>query len=207
MSGLYELKLNVQHGTKRRGGPAGGSFVLYLRRESYINYVRRVQVYTQLHQSINGVVNITLRIWYFGEDIDTWPRSIYSSNIQYIYTWERDSCASVHTGTAVHARCTHAHTEIGIKGFKKTLQNSRNESACRLQQLSVFMVEMVPVWGGLEWRFRFEISVLHRSLAVPEAGVGCVERWGGDRGCVRWMEGRAVELWERGDAQPLGLGQ
>lgn len=59
---FYELKLNVQHGAKRRGGPASGSFVLYLRRESYINYVRRVQVYTQFHQSINGVVNITLRI-------------------------------------------------------------------------------------------------------------------------------------------------
>lgn len=57
-----ELKLNVQHGTERRGGPASGSFVLYLRRESYINYVRRVQVYTQFHQSINGVVNVTLRI-------------------------------------------------------------------------------------------------------------------------------------------------
>lgn len=66
---------------------------------------------------------------------------------------------------------------------------------------------MVPVWGGLEWRFRSEISVLHRSLAEPEAGVGCVERWGGgDRGRVRWMKGRALELWGRGDAQPLGLG-
>ena len=28
----------------------------------YINYVRRIQVYTRFHQSINGVVNITQKI-------------------------------------------------------------------------------------------------------------------------------------------------
>lgn len=64
---------------------------------------------------------------------------------------------------------------------------------------------MVSVGGGLEWRFQFEISVLHR-LNLKRVSGAWNAGVGGDRGWVRWMKGRAVELWERGDAQPLGLG-
>lgn len=37
-------------------------FYTLFEKRPYINYVRRIQVYTQFHQSVNGAANITLEI-------------------------------------------------------------------------------------------------------------------------------------------------
>lgn len=67
---------------------------------------------------------------------------------------------------------------------------------------------MVPVCGGLEWRFQFEISVLQWSLAEPEAGFWCVEHCGGVvTGMCEVSEREGGGVMGKGDAQPLGLGQ
>lgn len=84
----------------------------------YINYVRRIQVYTRFHQSINGVVNITLKIWDHEEDRHMTKEYLQLSHTIYLYQgWIYTYIhVHVHIHTYVHTY-THIYTYICIKYF------------------------------------------------------------------------------------------
>lgn len=75
---------------EQKGGPACSSFVLYLRRDSYINYVRRVQVYTQFHRSVSGVVNVTRRRYDILKKTQTHDQGIFTALTYNIFIFERE---------------------------------------------------------------------------------------------------------------------
>lgn len=93
-------------------------FYTLFEKRPYINYVGRIQVYAQFHQSINGVVNITLRIWYH-EDTDIW-RGVFTTLTYDIFISEMDiyiyTCACAYTYICPYIH-THIYTYICIKCF------------------------------------------------------------------------------------------
>ena len=93
-------------------------FYTLFEKRPYINYVRRIQIYTRFHQSVNGIVNITLKIWYHEEDRCMTKEYLQLSHMIYLYwRWIYTYIhVHVHIHTYVHTY-THIYTYICIKCF------------------------------------------------------------------------------------------
>lgn len=137
-------------------------FYTLFEKRPYINYVRRIQVYTRFPQSINGVVNITLKKWYHEEDRHM-TRSIYNSHMIYLYwRWIYTYIhVHVHIHTYVHTY-THIYTYICIKCFStkkhKSLPSCSNEP---------FESEEWLVFVSVVWNLRPHTELQHRQMPTP----------------------------------------
>lgn len=112
-------------------------FYTLFEKRPYINYVRRIQVYTWSHQSINGVVNITLKIWYYEEDRCMTKEYLQPSHMIYLY-WDGYIHIYMYMCIYIHMSI-HTHTYIHIYVLNDFKQKPRR----------VFLVVIIVTW---EWR-------------------------------------------------------
>lgn len=104
-------------------------------------------VYTRFHHSVNGVVNVTLKIWYHEGDgrMGRWQRGIYNAHTGSIYTGRGYIHIYMYMCIYIH-RAIHTHTYIHI--YVGNVLQQKPRWGCAFRQRSP-----IGTWrmGGFSW--------------------------------------------------------